>query len=413
MKNMNLIKDVLIQQNEYVYSIYINYCMSVILENDINIEKIIEKIESIMDKNINIINELIYENINNGLTINLLQTNIYINNSDSIENENKIINNYKILKYIGDGTSGKVYLCMDIRTKKRYALKIIHIIKKFGIKNKNSLREYFFMKENNNKNIVKLIDNIYDIDNNIMYLIMEYIPNGCIITINDKIKCNILPKEKIIKYTKDIINGLKYLHERYIIHGDIKASNILLDKDDNAVIIDFGISKYFNEEMHIKGTPYFMAPENLNKDNRIKNYKSDIWALGILIYLMLYGTLPFMGENVYDIYYNIENKEIKFPMNSTENEKEMILKILEKDYTKRIELDDILLLKYFNENEIVNNIEYNNMINIFNLKCNLIKNNVRNNSGIPILNKIYSSIHMKMPIKPIEKNNESFNRVNI
>ena len=128
---------------------------------------------------------------------------------------------------------------------------------------------------------------------------------------------------------------------------------------------------------------------------------------------MLYGTLPFMGENVYDIYYNIENKEIKFPMNSTENEKEMILKILEKDYTKRIELDDILLLKYFNENEIVNNIEYNNMINIFNLKCNLIKNNVRNNSGIPILNKIYSSIHMKMPIKPIEKNNESFNRVNI
>src|SRR3989344_4398144 len=100
MKNMNLIKDVLIQQNEYVYSIYINYCMSVILENDINIEKIIEKIESIMEKNINIIKELINENINNNLTINLLQTNIYINNSDSIENENKIINNYKILKYI-------------------------------------------------------------------------------------------------------------------------------------------------------------------------------------------------------------------------------------------------------------------------------------------------------------------------
>jgi len=369
MNNDDIFEKILIlfYENTILKSIIkkINLMLQSIHINNINImikiyDLIFNEIKEIDILSININNLFVKYNENESLQISLLaheKSLEYGLNSDISDcaisedsNINKMINEYKIIDYIGKGASGNVYLAINTKTNIKYAIKIMTNITKTGFSTLNKFnvkKEIAIMKKMHHPNIIKLIDTIFDIENNIMYIVIEYIANGCIFKLKENKTCDIMPQIKIIKYITDIIKGLQYLHTHNIIHRDIKPENILLNTLDHAILVDFGISSTIteNKSMYdIKGTSYYIAPEIIS--GKKASTKSDIWSLGIVIYLMICGKFPFDGKNINDIFKNIENADVNLD-NCNEDEKELLTKILCKDPNKRINLNDILKLDYF------------------------------------------------------------------
>jgi len=312
-------------------------------------------------------------NVYDNLTLTLLESDSHVNmfpdipdipnreeeSPNSIDsNLSKRLNHYIIMHPIGTGSSCQVYLALDELTNELYATKIIKCSnKKFSTTffNSNIKKEIAIMRKLNCKHIIKLKDAIYDIENHIIYLIMPYLEKGQILKINYK-TCSTQPleKNKMTKYISQIIKGLIYLHTCNIVHRDIKPENILLDNNDNIVIIDFGVSLMMNDEKDknkMEGTYYYMSPEVITYNTALP--ESDIWSLGVIIYLMTFGYFPFIGNNEYEIKNNIVEQELKIP-ECTDDIRELLLYTLCKDYKKRITLRKMLELKFFGFNNTYN-----------------------------------------------------------
>jgi calcium-dependent protein kinase len=160
---------------------------------------------------------------------------------------------------------------------------------------------------------------------------------------------------------KKILSAVKHLHERGIVHRDLKPENFLFsDHSDDAEIklIDFGLSKRFGhihehdplEKMHtIVGTPYYVAPEVL-KGNY--DFSCDVWSLGVILFIMLCGYPPFEGDNNKEIFKRVLTQDLEFdPADWTEisqQVKDLLCRMLEKDPLKRISIVDCLNHPWFN-----------------------------------------------------------------
>ena len=259
-----------------------------------------------------------------------------------------MLQNYKIIKLLGRGSYGDVYLVYD--SKKYYAMKKINI-KKFNNKEKNCLiSEIIVQKYHSCDYIIKFHDVHYQ--ENYVYIISEYAQEG---TLNDYIK-NISNKNSFItnnnicKWCTQIAEGLRYLHDNNIIHRDLKTENIFLDKDYNIKIGDLGIIKILDGSKFAKtsiGTPYYMSPELYEGSNY--NCKTDIWSLGCILYELITLKKPFLGKNIVQLSNNIRYKP--YNKNFIHAYKEQYVRILdqllEKDYQKRATVNVI-----FNSNFI-------------------------------------------------------------
>ncbi|KAJ2840299.1 hypothetical protein J3B02_006257, partial [Coemansia erecta] len=139
--------------------------------------------------------------------------------------------------------------------------------------------------------------------------------------------------------------GLEYLHEHGIIHRDIKPDNLLLAEDDVLKIADFGESVLLEQDKaKVKGstgTPAFMAPELCQNATEVSGEAADIWSLGICLYCMIYGALPFEGTSIIQIMDSIADSEIRFPGPYDENLSDLIKRMLERDSNTRITIDEI------------------------------------------------------------------------
>ena len=210
------------------------------------------------------------------------------------------IYNFNNLEELGKGNFGKV-MKISRRNNVYYAIKIIN---KQKIENMNDiLRENIIMKNIKNDNVIQLYDKFEDNDN--IYFILEYLPNGTLENLVKKhkdIESNI-DEFEIIRIFRQILNGLKYLHELNIIHRDIKPDNILFDKNNNAKITDFGISaplKQYPNLLNIKtellggktnvGHKDYSCPEIVNGQPYDK--KCDIYSLGLTIFYLMTFDLP-------------------------------------------------------------------------------------------------------------------------
>jgi serine/threonine protein kinase len=285
------------------------------------------------------------------------------NTSSVTSSEFYTINQYTIVDNLGIGSQGTVLLGYDNsdNTGKMYAIKKIHNKKKNILHNNNDIetikKEIAIMKKLDHDNIIKLHEVIEDKTRNIIYVVMQYMKNGPIIKKKNQMSYYTHPIEKIIKYTKQIISGLRYLHNNKIIHHDIKPENILLDNDDNIHIADFGVSEIIDKYNIVKdrnGTYYFFAPELFLVGNRIIGEHIDIWALGVTIFLMLYGEYPFTGETYNEIKENIINKNPNYPETATEKEIDFFDNILHKDINRRLNLNGIKnhpFMKYANHKD--------------------------------------------------------------
>ena len=220
---------------------------------------------------------------------------------------------YKIKQKIGKGCFGKVYLAIQILTQLPVALKVIS---KSNIKSKDSRQKIekevsILKKVNNHHSVIKLYE-VFE-DTNFVYMVFEYLENGDLV---QYFKKNPLLDEAELKiFFNKIVKGIEHLHKNNIIHRDIKLDNILLDKNFNPKICDFGISSIMESGKRIfdtGGTPAYLAPEVIKAEGGV-GPKSDTWSLGILLYLLNFGIVPFKASDMQVLYNKIIVGNFKFP----------------------------------------------------------------------------------------------------
>jgi len=284
--------------------------------------------------------------------------NIKINNKIQ-----KLYNKYELdlSNPIGSGSYSIVYMgrILDYKIIEQYGFSTV-AIKKIKVEN---LDQKNFKLINDEITILEKIKNIknkcYNIINCIeiieefdyIYIIMEYCENGDISRIIGK------PiKESIVKYYfRQLINALVFLYENKIIHRDIKPKNILLKNNKKELVLcDFGFARIKSKLERINticGSPLYMAPELLDKKSYTEGV--DIWAIGMILYEMLYGEHPYKNCSDLTDLKEFSKKEITIPPHGTINYisdecLDLLKKMLNKEEKLRINLEDIARHIWFN-----------------------------------------------------------------
>ena len=244
---------------------------------------------------------------------------------------------------LGKGAFGEVWKVTHENSKKVYCIKMMTKRDIFEQKLINQInKEIGIMYNINHPYSVKLYNHFEDNDK--LYLIMELASNGNLYNFiqsnkNQKIKT----KENIKKIIIQVIEIIKYLHSLDIIYRDIKPENILLDKDYNVKLCDYGWASYLAKGQFCKaycGTPEYVSPEVIKKYPY--NEKVDIWGIGVLIFELAFGYPPFTSNFNEDRFNNIKEGKINWPKDLNDMElKDLIEKILKVNPKDRISLDEI------------------------------------------------------------------------
>ncbi|ETE69248.1 MAP/microtubule affinity-regulating kinase 3 [Ophiophagus hannah] len=221
------------------------------------------------------------------------------NSIASCADEQPHIGNYRLLKTIGKGNFAKVKLARHILTGREVAIKIIDKTQLNPTSLQKLFREVRIMKILNHPNIVKLFEVIET--EKTLYLIMEYASGG---EVFDYLVAHGRMKEKEARAKfRQIVSAVQYCHQKHIVHRDLKAENLLLDADMNIKIADFGFSNEFtvgNKLDTFCGSPPYAAPE-LFQGKKYDGPEVDVWSLGVILYTLVSGSLPFDGQNLKQI----------------------------------------------------------------------------------------------------------------
>lgn len=258
-------------------------------------------------------------------------------------------------------------------------------------------REIKLLRSFRHSNILKLHEVLHSTKDNYAYIVLEYADFGSLNSIIEK--GHLFSLESIQSIIKQVAEALKYIHAMGFVHQDIKPGNILLNSEGVALIADFGLGHSFQSAAMIVGSPAFQAPEALDKSsdefersseireqkqsndddqeynslmnrfncgniqlssmkynriysvrepNRSNNdfcpqVREDVWSLGVTLYQLLFGSLPFIGDNLYEIISNIKKKPLQIPSNMVSNELEsLIRKMLSVNPKNRLTLDEVL-----------------------------------------------------------------------
>ena len=204
--------------------------------------------------------------------------------------------NYDFIEIIGQGMYGEVYKALNKIENKYYAIKILNF-KDITDKEKHNIEmEVNLLKELKHPNIVLYKDSFLDKNNN-LNIITNFCEGGDMYKKLFKEKNSYFEENTIINWLIQLLLGLSYIHDKKIVHRDIKTKNIFIQNENILRIGDFGIAKLFDQTqtMNIIGTPLYMAPECF-KQNKKYSYKSDIWSLGCCIYEMCNLKHAFEGK---------------------------------------------------------------------------------------------------------------------
>ncbi|QLG74309.1 hypothetical protein HG535_0G01930 [Zygotorulaspora mrakii] len=316
----------------------------------------------------------------------------------------KVLNTYEIINELGHGQHGKVKLAKDLLTKQLVAIKIVDRHEKkgqkfFRIKKSNSLtqndkikREIAIMKKCHYKHVVKLLEVLDDSKSRKIYLVLEYCAQGEVKWCpGDQLETEargppLLSFQRTREILRGVVLGLEYLHYQGVIHRDIKPANLLISEDNTVKISDFGVSLAASganssdssvesiDELELAktaGTPAFFAPEiclgndafekfNMTREDLFKgssiSFMIDIWALGVTLYCLLFGMLPFKSDYELELFEKIVNDPVSFPdyqdvknnrvsrvscQEEYQLAKDVVSKLLEKNPLKRITIPEV------------------------------------------------------------------------
>ena len=262
---------------------------------------------------------------------------------------------------IGKGGFGEVW---KVNHKKSNNLYVIKVLDKKSLKSQNLIEqlnlEIKIMYKVHHPHIMQLINHFED-DNN-FFMIMPYASRGQLYTLIKK--NNKLDQKMTAQFIRETISAVKYLHEHNIIHRDIKPENILLDQNYRVKLSDFGWSNFCKPEEKRNtycGTPEYLSPEMVKKLPH--DYRVDIWSLGVLLFECLAGYPPFTGQNESELFKNIKQLKIHWPIDFPPLAKNLVTKILKVNPEERPSLDEILKHSWFNHNHMIRPLLINKLTN--------------------------------------------------
>ncbi|CAG9329411.1 unnamed protein product [Blepharisma stoltei] len=217
-------------------------------------------------------------------------------------------NDFSIVKEIGSGSFGVVYLALSNNDSKPYAVKAINKNNFSTTSSLNSVAdEIKIMRMLDHPNIVKL-HYVYE-DSSLIYLVTDYVEGGNLHS--RMVKKKVFNERTVSHFAEKMLGVLDYMSSLDIVHRDLKLENILMVSEENDYdfkIIDFGLAAEVTEGLHLRcGSPGYIAPEILRK--HYYDAKADLFSLGVILYILLSGKMPFNGKNINDVL--IKNREGK------------------------------------------------------------------------------------------------------
>nr|XP_033812442.1 MAP/microtubule affinity-regulating kinase 4 isoform X3 [Geotrypetes seraphini] len=268
------------------------------------------------------------------------------NSIASCTDEQPHIGNYRLLKTIGKGNFAKVKLARHILTGREVAIKIIDKTQLNPTSLQKLFREVRIMKGLNHPNIVKLFEVIET--EKTLYLVMEYASGG---EVFDYLVSHGRMKEKEARAKfRQIVSAVHYCHQKNIVHRDLKAENLLLDADTNIKIADFGFSNEFTLGSKLDtfcGSPPYAAPE-LFQGKKYDGPEVDIWSLGVILYTLVSGSLPFDGQNLKELRERVLRGKYRVPFYMSTDCENILRRFLVLNPTKRCTLEQIMKDKWIN-----------------------------------------------------------------
>uniref|UniRef100_A0A8C1FBG3 MAP/microtubule affinity-regulating kinase 3 n=1 Tax=Cyprinus carpio carpio TaxID=630221 RepID=A0A8C1FBG3_CYPCA len=264
----------------------------------------------------------------------------------STADEQPHIGCYRLLKTIGKGNFAKVKLAKHILTGKEVAVKIIDKTQLNTSSLQKLFREVRIMKLLNHPNIVKLFE-VIETDKT-LYLMMEYASGG---EVFDYLVAHGRMKEKEARAKfRQIVSAVQYCHQKCIVHRDLKAENLLLDADMNIKIADFGFSNEFTLGSKLDtfcGSPPYAAPE-LFQGKKYDGPEVDVWSLGVILYTLVSGSLPFDGQNLKELRERVLRGKYRIPFYMSTDCENLLKKFLILNPTKRGSLEQIMKDRWMN-----------------------------------------------------------------
>lgn len=256
------------------------------------------------------------------------------------------VGKYRLIKTIGKGNFAKVKLAKHLPTSKEVAIKIIDK----QVLNQSSLqkvyREVRIMKSLDHPNIVKLFEVIES--EKTLYLVMEYASGG---EVFDYLVAHGRMKEKEARAKfRQIVSAVQYCHQKRVVHRDLKAENLLLDKDLNIKIADFGFSNQFTPGSKLDtfcGSPPYAAPE-LFQGKKYDGPEVDVWSLGVILYTLVSGSLPFDGQNLKELRERVLRGKYRIPFYMSTDCENLLKRFLMLNPAKRSTLEGIMKDKWMN-----------------------------------------------------------------
>lgn len=252
------------------------------------------------------------------------------------------VGSYEVGKTLGNGSFGKVKLGTNVFTKEKVAIKFFNHRKFATLQQiENTKREIEIMKLLSHPNIVKLIDVIENKEECTTYLIAEYVSGG---ELFDYIVANGVVKEKQARhFLRQIISAVEFCHANLIVHRDLKPENLLLDANGNIKISDFGLSNMIEPGKLLDsfcGSPLYAAPEILLAE-RYNGPPIDVWSIGVILFALLCGHLPWNGESQAEISHNSIKGIYDDPTEISEEGRDIIRKMLNPNPRERISIAEI------------------------------------------------------------------------
>ena len=248
---------------------------------------------------------------------------------------------YRIESLLGEGGMGAVYKAYDLEVGRTVALKVLRpeiatrpeAMQRFK-------QELLLASKISHKNILRIHD-LGDIDG-IKFITMAFVEGSDLADLIEK--TGRLPLERALKFSKQLCIALEAAHNEGVVHRDLKPQNILIDATDTPYVSDFGLAKSLESEItmmtrtgQILGTPRYMSPEQVEAQN--VDHQSDLYSLGIIMYEMFTGQMPFRGESTMQLLYQRVNASPIDPRRVCPDLPQylanIVLKCLEKDVTKR------------------------------------------------------------------------------
>lgn len=289
---------------------------------------------------------------------------------------------YEIVKKLGVGGCGAVYLAKDVNTKRLCALKKIEVDDRRKSRTKQAIqKESNILSSLKHPHIVSLHESFYD--DEFVYIIQDYCDGG---SLDDRIqeakeKQIHFEEKEIMSWFVQITMAVQYIHSKHVLHRDLKTENVFLTKSNVAKIGDFGISKVLDNTIDLAktvvGTPTYLSPEVCQEQPY--SSKSDIWALGCVLYELCALMPPFDAQNLISLFFKIIKGEfVRIPSRYSDSLNELVQSLLKRNPEERPSASQILSMPFVKKH----------LANFIEEKQSLLQQKVRDTSNGSLINHL-------------------------